>query len=121
MRGFSLVALLILAASPAWSAEVGIASVFYDRIIACPPYRIDPYKTVGAAHKTLPCGTLVEVVNKLNGRRITVPIVDKGPCTTVHCQTSMPKRVRARIFDMLPRVAQALGSSGLTPVALTVK
>lgn len=113
--------LLVALASQARSAEVGIASVFADRIVACPPYRINPYKVFGAAHKTLPCGTLVEVTNKLNGRSVVVPIVDKGPCTTAHCNSTMPRRVRSRIFDMLPLVARKLGSTGLTPVRLIVQ
>lgn len=97
-----------------------MASVFSDRIIACPPYRINPFKTWGAAHKTLPCGTLVEVVNKHTGRKVTVPIVDQGPCTSAQCRRG-PARIKKRIFDMLPRVAQALGSNGLTLVELNVK
>jgi rare lipoprotein A len=32
---------------------------------------------LGVAHKTLPCGTQVAVLYK--GRRITVPVVDRGP------------------------------------------
>ena len=109
---------LCLLALPANSAEVGIASTFFDRTVACPPYRINPYKVLGAAHKTLPCGTLVEVTNRLNGRKIVVPIVDRGPCTTAHCIKYMPRRIRLRIFDMLPLVASKLGSTGLTPVSL---
>jgi rare lipoprotein A len=33
--------------------------------------------TLGVAHKTLPCGTLVDLYYK--GRTITVPVVDRGP------------------------------------------
>ncbi len=32
---------------------------------------------LGVAHRSLPCGTLVEF--KYNGRSITVPVVDRGP------------------------------------------
>src|SRR5207302_618672 len=32
---------------------------------------------VGVANRTLPCGTLVEV--SYGGRRLTVPVVDRGP------------------------------------------
>jgi hypothetical protein len=34
---------------------------------------------LGVAHRTLPCGTLVSFKNPVNGRVITVPVVDRGP------------------------------------------
>jgi rare lipoprotein A len=34
-------------------------------------------RTLGVAHKTLPCGTRVEFF--LRGKRITVPVIDRGP------------------------------------------
>lgn len=34
-------------------------------------------RTLGTAHKTLPCGTRVEFF--LRGKRITVPVIDRGP------------------------------------------
>jgi hypothetical protein len=34
-------------------------------------------RTIGVAHKTLPCGTRVEFF--LRGKRITVPVIDRGP------------------------------------------
>ena len=34
-------------------------------------------KTLGVAHRTLPCGTKVDFLYK--GRRITVPVIDRGP------------------------------------------
>jgi rare lipoprotein A len=33
--------------------------------------------TIGVAHRTLPCGTLVDVT--WGGRTITVPVIDRGP------------------------------------------
>jgi rare lipoprotein A (peptidoglycan hydrolase) len=33
----------------------------------------------GAAHRTLPCGTMVRFRNPANGITITVPVVDRGP------------------------------------------
>lgn len=99
--------------------ERGIASTFSDRRVACPPYRIDPFKVMGAAHKTLPCGTMVEVTNLANGRKAVVEIVDIGPCTSDGCRRG-PLRVRRRIFDLLPAAARAVRSGGLIPVALRV-
>ena len=34
---------------------------------------------LGVAHRSLPCGTLVTFRNPANGRRITVPVIDRGP------------------------------------------
>ncbi|HWM08025.1 MAG TPA: septal ring lytic transglycosylase RlpA family protein [Solirubrobacteraceae bacterium] len=48
---------------------------FYGRRTAC-GQRMSR-TLLGVAHKTLPCGTQVAVLYK--GRRITVPVVDRGP------------------------------------------
>jgi rare lipoprotein A len=48
---------------------------FYGRRTAC-GHRMTR-SLLGVAHKTLPCGTQVAVLYK--GRRITVPVVDRGP------------------------------------------
>jgi rare lipoprotein A len=61
-----------------------------------------------AAHKTLPLGTLVEVVNKRTGRSAVVKITDRGPY------------VRGRIIDLTPKSAAALGVNGLDPVRIGV-
>jgi hypothetical protein len=34
---------------------------------------------LGVAHRSLPCGTLITFRNPANGRRITVPVIDRGP------------------------------------------
>jgi rare lipoprotein A (peptidoglycan hydrolase) len=49
---------------------------------------------LGVAHKTLPCGTKVAVLYK--GRRITVPVVDRGPFR------------RGTSYDLTAATAQAL-------------
>jgi rare lipoprotein A (peptidoglycan hydrolase) len=36
-------------------------------------------RTVGVAHRTLPCGTLIEFRNPENGRVVTAAVVDRGP------------------------------------------
>lgn len=61
-----------------------------------------------AAHRTLPFGTLVTVVNHSNGRVAMVRINDRGPF------------VRGRVIDLSPAAARALGVSGLAPVSLNV-
>jgi rare lipoprotein A len=61
-----------------------------------------------AAHRTLPFGTRVSVVNQRNGKRVVVRISDRGPF------------IRGRIIDLTPAGARAIGLSGLAPVQLTV-
>jgi rare lipoprotein A len=48
---------------------------FYGRRTACGKRMTT--KLLGVAHKTLPCGTLVELYN--DGNVVTVPVVDRGP------------------------------------------
>jgi rare lipoprotein A len=50
-----------------------------------------------AAHKTLPLGTVVKVVNQRTGRSIQVTINDRGPY------------IRGRIIDLSPAAARQLG------------
>ena len=61
-----------------------------------------------AAHRTLPFGTNVTVVNNTNGRAVVVRINDRGPF------------VRGRVIDLSPAAAHASGISGLAPVSLSV-
>jgi rare lipoprotein A len=48
---------------------------FFGRQTAC-GQTLTP-STLGVAHRTLPCGTLVAVYYK--GRSVTVPVIDRGP------------------------------------------
>ena len=61
-----------------------------------------------AAHKTLPLGTLVEVVNERNGRTAVVKITDRGPF------------IRGRIIDLTTASGTALGVNGLDPVRIGI-
>jgi rare lipoprotein A len=53
-------------------------------------------KTLGVAHRTLPCGTKVDILYK--GRTITVPVIDRGPYTDED-------------WDLTSKTAQRLGFS----------
>ncbi|MBF9233323.1 septal ring lytic transglycosylase RlpA family protein [Microvirga sp. BT350] len=57
-----------------------------------------------AAHRTLPFGTRVLVVNKQTGRSVVVRINDRGPF------------VRGRVIDLSRASAQAIGMSGTAAV-----
>ncbi len=56
-------------------------------------------RTLGVAHKTLPCGSLVDVTYR--GRTITVPVVDRGPYS------------RGVSYDLTIAAAKALGVVGV--------
>jgi rare lipoprotein A len=59
-----------------------------------------------AAHRTLPFGSRVRVVNRANGRSVVVRINDRGPFS------------RGRIIDLSRASARAIGAGGVVPVAL---
>jgi peptidoglycan lytic transglycosylase len=61
-----------------------------------------------AAHRTLPFGTKVTVVNNHTGRSVVVRINDRGPF------------VRGRVIDLSPAAAHAIGLSGIALVSLRV-
>lgn len=63
-----------------------------------------------AAHRTLPLGTYVEVVNTLTGQTVRVKINDRGPF------------VKGRIIDLSREAARELGviGPGVAPVRVTV-
>ena len=39
-------------------------------------------RSVGVAHKSLPCGTKVTFKNPANGKVVTAPVIDRGPYVT---------------------------------------
>jgi rare lipoprotein A len=84
----------------------GIASVYSDHQTASGE-QMDP-GAMTAAHRTLPFGTKVTVVNHSNGRTAVVRINDRGPF------------VRGRVIDLSPAAARALGVDGLASVSLIV-
>ena len=65
---------------------------------------------VSAAHKTLPLGTKVRVINLKNGRSLTMTINDRGPY------------VKGRVIDLSYKAAQKLGfvNQGTTKVRIEV-
>lgn len=63
-----------------------------------------------AAHKELPFGTMVEVTNLDNGRKVVVRINDRGPF------------VKGRVIDLSKKAAQSIGmiEQGHAPVKLRI-
>lgn len=61
-----------------------------------------------AAHRSLPFGTRVRVLNQRNGRSVIVRINDRGPF------------VHGRIIDLSRGAGKAIGLGGVSRVALQV-
>ena len=92
--------------SAANAGETGIASIYgYEGSKTASGERASA-KGFTAAHRTLPFGSRVRVVNKRNGKTVVVRINDRGPF------------IKGRIIDVTPAAAKTLGFSGLTKVAL---
>jgi rare lipoprotein A len=88
--------------------ETGIASIYaYAGSRTASGERARP-RGLTAAHRALPFGTKVMVINNRNGRSVVVRINDRGPF------------IKGRIIDVTPSAAQALGFSGLAPVTVAV-
>jgi rare lipoprotein A len=102
----SLMGLFLAAGASGAHAECGVASVYSGGVTASGE-KGDVGDFTGA-HRTLPFGTMVRVINKNNGRSVTVRINDRGPFTL------------GRVIDLTPASANQLGFSNLAPVALTV-
>ncbi len=104
--GLAFAALVAGANFPA-SAQCGVASNYSTGKITANGEAFKP-QSVSAAHKTLPFGSKVAVVNQRTGRSIVVRINDRGPF------------VKGRIIDLSSGASRALGGGGLTPVCLGV-
>jgi rare lipoprotein A len=67
--------------SPAQITESGYASYYAQHFEGKPTASGEPYTgtKLTAAHRTLPFGTLVEIINVKNGRKVVVRINDRGP------------------------------------------
>ena len=87
-------------------AESGVASIYsYHSGKTASGERSNPHGLT-AAHRTLPFGTMVKVLNKRNGHTVVVRINDRGPFK------------RGRVIDLTPAAAQRLGMDGLAMVSL---
>ena len=92
--------------------EVGKASYYADRFEGrrTASGAIYQHSNMTAAHRTLPFGTVVKVMNLKNKRDVIVTINDRGPF------------VRGRIIDLSRSAAQALGfvKEGIAEVSVVV-
>ena len=97
---FAAAALAMLAASAApASAQCGRASWYALTSKTASGERMNP-QAMTAAHRSLPFGTKLKVVNKRNGKSVVVRINDRGPFTP------------GRVIDLSERAAEEIGMTG---------
>ncbi|ADZ68445.1 septal ring lytic transglycosylase RlpA family protein [Polymorphum gilvum] len=98
-------AVAIPARTEAAPVQCGLASWYQLTSRTASGERADP-ETLTAAHRSLPFGSLVTVVNRDNGRSVTLRVNDRGPF------------VKNRIIDVSRRAARELGfvDKGVTRV-----
>ncbi len=88
--------------------ECGLASVYSNDSEGTSSGEDTQAEDFTAAHRSLPFGTLVRVINQENGRSAVVRITDRGPFTG------------GRIVDLSRIAARELRISGLTKVCLNI-
>jgi rare lipoprotein A (peptidoglycan hydrolase) len=95
----SLAALLPWVDEPKTGQHVSVASVFVDYGLGLACGGLLGVNQIGVAHKTAPCGTLIDFT--YNGRTLQVPVIDRGPY------------IVGREWDLTGATARALGFPGL--------
>lgn len=113
MREFAITGIIgagmvfIAAGASAAPSQCGGASWYALGSRTASGERMDP-KALTAAHRTLPFGTKVKVVNQRNGKSVIVRINDRGPFA------------KGRVLDLSKRAARELGfiRAGHTKVCL---
>ncbi|MGI8804067.1 MAG: RlpA-like double-psi beta-barrel domain-containing protein [Solirubrobacteraceae bacterium] len=94
--------LLPWVAEPKSGQMVSVASVFTDYGLGLACGGLLAVNQIGVAHKTAPCGTLIDFT--YNGRTLRVPVIDRGPY------------IVGREWDLTGATAAALGFPGLGPI-----
>jgi rare lipoprotein A len=111
---FSLIALFILFSSCGkYITETGNASYYGNQFVHRPMANGKKFSQhkLTAAHKTLPLGTKVTVINLTNHQRVKVRITDRGPF------------VKGRIIDLSKKAAKRIDmiNDGVVQVELKYK
>jgi rare lipoprotein A len=108
-RSLIAISFLFLPIAGSAYAETGIASVYGSKGgKTASGERVVPSELT-AAHRTLPFGTRVKVINQVNGKMVMVRINDRGPF------------IHGRVIDLTPAAARELGFSGLTRVTVVTE
>lgn len=100
-------AFAIAASTGTASAQCGSASWYALTSKTASGERMNP-AAMTAAHRSLPFGTKIKVVNEANGKTVVVRINDRGPFA------------KGRVLDLSKAAAQKLGfiRAGHTPVCM---
>jgi rare lipoprotein A len=93
---FGAVSASFLMITAAQAAECGRASWYALHSRTANGEMMNP-SAMTAAHKTLPFGTKIRVVNKSNGKSVIVRINDRGPF------------IRGRVVDLSKAAARSIG------------
>jgi len=109
---FSLSIILLSSCAPK-IVQTGKASYYADYFKNRPTASGDLYKPrkLTAAHKSLPFGTKVTVINRQNGRHVKVIINDRGPF------------IAGRVIDLSQKAAKKLNmiDAGIADVKIKYK
>jgi rare lipoprotein A len=107
------VCLLLLCSCARQITESGKASYYADKFEGRKTASGETFhqSAMTAAHRTLPFGTKVKVINLANGRSVKVKINDRGPFA------------QGRIIDLSKKAARKLGivDTGVAPVDIKYK
>ena len=97
---------------PAAPAHTGLASYYHAAFHGRRTASGETFNqnALTAAHRTLPFGTLVRVINLRNQRSVIVRVNDRGPVQ------------KSRVIDLTPKAARELGflGHGMTQVKIEV-
>jgi rare lipoprotein A len=105
--------ILLLSSCGKYLTETGNASYYADKFVHKPMANGKKFSQhkLTAAHKTLPLGTKVKVMNLSNRKSVKVRITDRGPF------------VNGRIIDLSKKAAKRINmiNAGVVPVKLKYK
>lgn len=98
--------------TPRQHFQSGVASYYADKFNGRRTANGERFdnKEMTAAHRSLPFGTLIEVTNMRNGKKVVVRVNDRGPYT------------HARVLDLSKNAARQLGmhNTGVAQVKVAV-
>ena len=110
---FLLILFILFSSCGKYITETGNASYYADKFVHKPMANGKKFSQhkLTAAHKTLPLGTKVTVINLTNHKRVKVRITDRGPF------------VKGRIIDLSKKAAKRIDmiDAGVAQVELKYK
>jgi rare lipoprotein A len=110
---YCLLLVILFSSCGKYMTETGSASYYADKFVNRPMANGKKFSQhkLTAAHKTLPFGTKVTVINLANHKRTKVRITDRGPF------------VQGRIIDLSKKAAKRINmvDAGVVPVELKYK